>query len=206
MFKTGIPWQPKGINTTASWLKKLKSWWIIYSDPCDCKGHPLRRNKSSQRFLPPLEQPQQRTLLPVSATVKHSGHFLCRTRPCIIGPGKYHLNNWTVDNSLEQWMGGCRGETAVQTPCLTAHYTSITTKRASQPLSFQRWPPHRSAGPGQPPAKADVPTSSLSSSLKRQAIHYDPSLQSVYSVPIYHRCMDGMSSVLYAKGNIPQDF
>lgn len=103
-------------------------------------------------------------------------------------------------------MGGCRGETAVQTPCLTAHYTSITTKRASLPLSFQRWPPHHSVGLGQPPARADVPTSSLSSSLKRQTIHYDPSLQSVYSVPIYHRCMDGMSPVLYTERNIPQDF
>lgn len=56
---------------------------------------------------------------------------------------------------------------------------------------------HRSAGPSQPPAKADVPTSSLSSSLKRQTIHYDPSLPVVYSVPIYHRCMDGKSSGLH---------
>lgn len=167
-------------------------------------GHSLRGHKSSQRFLPPLEQPQQRTLPPVSATVKHSSHFLCRTWAYIIGPGKYHLNNWTVDNSLEQWMRGCRGETAVQTPCLTAHYTSITTKWASLPLYFQTL-----VGPiaqlGQPPAKADVPTSSLSSSLKRQAIHYDPSLLGVYSVPIYHRCMEGMCSVSCTEGSIPQD-
>ncbi len=71
----------------------------------------------------------------------------------------------------------------------------IPPSQPALPLSFQCWPPHPSAGPGQPPAKADVPTSSLSSSLKRQAIHYDPSLPSVYSVPIYHRCVDGMSSV-----------
>lgn len=94
------------------------------------------------RFLhpppPSLEQPHQRTLLPISATVKHSGHFLCRTRPCIIGPGKYHLNNWTADNSLEQWMGGCRGETAVQTPCLTAHYTPPSPPPPGQRLSLQR--------------------------------------------------------------------
>lgn len=159
-------------------------------------GHSLRGHKSSQRLLPRLEQPQQRTLPPVSATVKHSSHFLCRTWAYIIGPGKYHLNNWTVDNSPEQWMRGCRGETAVQTPCLTAHYTSIiTTKWASLPLPFQTLLAPI-AQLGQPPAQADVPTWSLSSSLKRQAIHYDPSLLGVYSDPIYHRCVAGMCSVL----------
>lgn len=101
-------------------------------------------------------------------------------------------------------MRGCRGETAVQTPCLTAHYTSITTKWASLPLSFQTLVAPI-AQLGQPPAKADGPTSSLSSSLKRQAIHYDPSLLSVYSVPIYHRCMEGMCSASCTEGNIPQD-
>lgn len=30
-------------------------------------------------------------------------------------------------------------------------------------------------------------------------------LPSVYSVPIYHRCIDGMSSVLDTEGNIPQE-
>jgi len=31
-------------------------------------------------------------------------------------------------------------------------------------------------------------------------------MPSVYSVPIYHRCIDGTSSVSYAEGNIPQGF
>lgn len=34
-----------------------------------------------------------------------------------------------------------------------------------------------------------------------------PGLPSVYSIPIHHRCMDGMLSVLYTEEkNIPKDF
>lgn len=148
------------------------------------------------RFLhspPSLEQPHQRTLVPISATVKHSGHFLCRTRPCIIGPGKYHLNNWTADNSLEQWMGGCRGETAVQTPCLTAHYTppiTATTRPAFLPPTYGR--AIAQLGPSSRLRGQMSPTSSLSRSLQRQYFHYEPSLPTVYLVPMQHRCMDGM--------------
>lgn len=135
------------------------------------------------------------TLLHISATVKHSSHFLCRTQSCIIGPGKYRLNNWTADNSLEQWMGGCRGETAVQTPCLTASYISPS------PPSEHLFPSPPADQQGLSHAKADVPTSSLSSSFKRQAIHYDPIMESVYSVPFYHRCTVRTSSLLQTETN-----